>query len=385
MTTMQKHIQMKIKNLTIKTLVLVSLISMSVACSDNMGTPDNRLAEVTNLVEPMNDRELVLESSISAALYFEWDYVNPDEAGVAAYRVAFDRPDGDFSNPIYVVNAGNNGFANNVSLSHKDLNSIADKAGIHPSSTGTIKWTVLSSKGTQTMKSSQEHTLIVTRLGGFDELPIDLFITGEATEGGSNITNAIGMKKLSEGVFEIYTQLTEGLPYQFVSNKSGSGTVYSLSGENIILDGTSEVEETGVYKLYLDLEVGSFSMKQVTDVSLFLNWAQLYIELPYLGAGVWGVTDYEISGLSGNNNSDDRYKFRMASSEGETEWRSPDNDSKPTGDPEYYYMVERTNVEQWTNGQIWKTPATDGWNGKIYDITFTLNPDGPYTHNLVIK
>ena len=120
-------------------------------------------------------------------------------------------------------------------------------------------------------------------------------------------------------------------------------------------------------------------------MSLYLNWSQIYIELPYIGSGVWGVTNYEITGLSGNDNNDDRYKFRMSSSEGETEWRATDNDSKPTGDPEYYYMVERTNVEQWTNGQIWKTPATDGWSGKRYDITFSLTPEGPYTHNLVIK
>ncbi len=375
---------MKIINLTIKILVLTSLISLSAACSDNMGALDTRLAEVTNLVEPMNEKDLVLEPSITAALYFEWDYVNPDDSGVAAYRVAFDKSDGDFSNPIYVVNAGNNGFANNVSISHKKMNSIADKAGILPSSTGTVKWTVFSSKGMHTKKSSQENNLTITRLGGFDELPIDLFITGEATEGGSNISNAIKMKKLSEGVFEIYTHLTQGQPYQFASNRTGSGTTYSLSGDNIIPGGTSEVDESGVYKFYLDLEVGSFSMKHVINVSLFLNWAQKYIELPYLGLGVWGITNYEITGLSGNNDTDDRYKFRMASSEGETEWRAPDNDSKPTGNPEYYYMVERTNVTQWTNGQVWKSPI-NGWSGKKYDVTFSLNPDGPYTHNLVIK
>jgi len=370
-------------NISIVSLLLVA--ALFVSCSDNMGTPDDRLAPVTTFVEPINAREVVLQPGLADALYFEWDLVDPKEAGILTYQLAFDTEDGDFSSPIHVVNAGNNGFANSVSISHKEMNKIAGKAGVTPSATGTLKWTVFSSKGTKRTKSNVEHTLIITRLGGFEEIPLEIFITGAATEAGSNIANAIAMKKISEGVFEIYTRLTEGQPFQFVSGTSEDRTTYSLTEENIVMDGTSEVGETGVYKFYLDFEIGSFEMKHVTKVSLFLNWSQRYIDLPYIGSGVWGVTDYEISGLSGSDNSDDRYKFRMDSDAGETEWRAPNNDSKPTGDPEYYHMVERTNVTQWTDGQIWKTPATDGWSGKRYDITFTLSPNGPYTHNLIIK
>jgi hypothetical protein len=350
-----------------------------------MGTSDDRLAAVTTFVEPMDTREVILEPTLSAAIYFEWEYLNPAEAGVSTYRIAFDKEDGNFSSPIYVINADDNGFANSATISHKDMNKIAGKAGIGPSATGTVKWTVFSSKGTKTMKSSQERTLIITRLGGFEELPMELFLTGEATEAGTNIANAIAMKKIADGEFEIYSHLTEGTPFRFVSGKSAESTDYSLTETNIVMGGTTEVPVTGVYKFYLDFGIGSYTMKQVTRVSLFLNWAQRYIDLSYIGSGVWGVTNYEISGLSGNDNNDDRYKFRMNSDAGETEWRAPNNDSKPSGDPAYYYMVERTNVTQWTDGQIWKTPATDGWSGKRYDITFSLSPAGPYTHNLVIK
>ncbi|MPN03529.1 hypothetical protein SDC9_150759 [bioreactor metagenome] len=118
---------------------------------------------------------------------------------------------------------------------------------------------------------------------------------------------------------------------------------------------------------------------------LYLNWSQREIVLPYKGLGVWELTNHTITGLSGSDNSDDRYKFRMESSAGTTEWRAENNDSKPTGNASYYYMVERLNVEQWTNNQIWKNPATDGWSDKTYDITFSLNTSGEYTHNLVIK
>ena len=149
--------------------------------------------------------------------------------------------------------------------------------------------------------------------------------------------------------------------------------------------GTTTVSETGIYRYYVDFNAGSFTSKQVTKVSLFLNWSQREIELAYQGLGVWAVSDYKIEGLSGGDNDDDRYKFRMQSTAGETEWRAINNDSKPTGNESYYYMVEKSNVEQWTNNEIWKNPATDGWSGKTYDVTFSLNPSGEYTHNLVIK
>ena len=133
-------------------------------------------------------------------------------------------------------------------------------------------------------------------------------------------------------------------------------------------------------------------MKYIAGVALFVNRPQKYIELPYIGSGIWGVTNYEVTGLTGDDNTDDRYKFRMTGIENMetmeeiiTEWRAPNNDSKPSGNPEYYYMVEKTDVAQWTDGQIWKIPATDGWSGKRYDISFSLNPDEPYTHNVVIK
>lgn len=107
--------------------------------------------------------------------------------------------------------------------------------------------------------------------------------------------------------------------------------------------------------------------------------------MPYKGLGVWELTNHTITGLTDNDNNDDRYKFRMTSSDGVTEWRSPGNDSKPSGNEAYYYMVERENVQQWTDGEIWKSPSTTGWSDKTYDFMFSLNPGGQYTHNLIIK
>lgn len=364
---------------------IISLILVFAACSSEGEVRDLGVTAVKNLYEPVDGRTLALQSSASAMLYFEWEPARAEDSGGVLYEVAFDKADGNFSNPVMIVPADNNGGSNHATITHKDMNRIAAMAGIESAEEGTIKWTVYSSKGINPVKAEQERTLTLTRLAGFADIPERLFITGAGTEAGDDLANAIEMKKISDGEFEIYTKLTEGAPFKFVNAASGTPTEYSLSGEKIVEGGTSTVSKTGIYKYHLDFTIGSFTTKEVTKVSLFLNWSQRKIELPYKGFGVWELTNHTITGLTGNDNSDDRYKFRMESSEGETEWRSPGNDSKPTGNEAYYYMVERDNVQQWTDGQIWKTPSTTGWSDKTYDFMFSLNPAGPYTHNLIIK
>ena len=310
---------------------IISLIVISVSCSSEGEVRDLGVTPVNTLYEPVDGRTLVLQSSASAMLYFEWEPARAEDSGVVLYEVAFDNADGDFSNPIFVIASDNNGRSNHATLSHKQLNQIAAAAGIESAEEGTLKWTVFSSKGINPVKAKQERTITLTRLAGLANIPDQLFISGPATELGSGISNSIKMKKINDGEFEIYTKLKGGENFQFVSNNSGEPLTFSLSGEKLIEGGTSTVENTGIYKYYLDFNIGSFTVKEITKVNLYLCWSQRKIELPYKGLGIWELTNHTITGLTGNDNSDDRYKFRMESSAGETEWRSPGNDSKPSG------------------------------------------------------
>ncbi len=373
------------KKILIKLFTVASFIFAFIACSDDGEVRDLGVTAVSSLYEPDNGKTIVLQASASATLYFEWEPARAEDSGMVLYEVAFDEADGDFSEPLFVAAADNNGGSNHATFTHKQLNKIAAMAGIESAQQGMLKWTVLSSKGINPMKAEEERTLSLTRLSGLADIPDNLYITGAATENGDDLSKALVMKKLADGEFEIYTKLTEGESFKFVSATTGTPLEFSLSGEQVVVGGTSSVPKTGIYKYYLDFNIGSFTSKEVTKVSLFLNWSQMKVELPYKAYGVWELTNHTITGLTGGENTDDRYKFRMESSIGETEWRAINNDSKPTGNEAYYYMVEKTNVEQWTNNQVWKSPATDGWSDKTYDISFSLNPEGSYTHNLVIK
>lgn len=373
------------KAIYIKIIMITFLIASFIACSSDGEVRHLGVTPVQSLYEPVDGRTLVLQSSASAMLYFEWEPARAEDSGAVLYEIAFDKADGDFSNPIMMLAADNNGGSNHATITHKQLNQIAALAGIEPGAQGTLKWTVFSSKGINPVKAEEERTIILTRLAGFTDIPEQLFITGAATEAGSELSKALKMKRINKGEFEIYTKLTGGEPFQFVDSNTGEPKIYSLSGEKIVEGGTSTVAKTGIYHFYLDFNIGSYTTREIFKVYLFLCWSQRKIEIPYKRFGVWELTNYTITGLTGNDNLDDRYKFRMESSVGETEWRSPGNDSKPTGNEAYYFMVERNNVQQWTDGEIWKSPSTTGWSDKTYDIMFSLNPGGEYTHNLIIK
>lgn len=373
------------KNIYLKTTLVLLLGLALFSCNSDGEVRDLGVTEVATLYEPVDGRTLALQPSASAMLLFEWEPARAEDSGAVLYELAFDKENGDFSNPIFVLASDNNGGQNHATVSHKQLNQIAALAGIESSEQGTLKWTVLSSKGINPIKAKQERKITLTRLSGFANIPEQVYIAGEATEVGGDLSDALIMKKINDGEFEIYTKLKANAPFYFTNSTTDEPIIYSLSGEKIVEGGTSSVEKTGIYKYYLDFNIGSFTTKEVTKVNLFLNWSQRKIELPYKGLGIWELNNHSITGLTGNENNDDRYKFRMESSTGETEWRAPANDSKPSGNEAYYYMVERDNVQQWTDGQIWKSPSTTGWSDKTYDFMFSLNPEGAYTHNLTIK
>lgn len=355
------------------------------ACSSDGEVRHLGVTAVQSLYEPDNGKSVVLQSSASASLFFEWEPALAEDGGAVLYEIAFDKADGDFSDPVYVMASNNNGGDNSATITHKQLNQIAALAGVESGAQGSLKWTVYSSKGINPVKAAEERTLTLTRLAGFAEVPSQLYITGEGTEAGADLGDAVQMRKVADGEFEVFMKLTEGKPFKFVSAVTGTPTEYSLNGDKLVEGGTTSVAKTGIYKYYIDFNAGSFTSKEVTKVKLYLNWSQKEFELPYKGMGVWELNGLTITGLTDSDNSDDRYKFRMESSAGETEWRAINNDSKPTGNESYYYMVEKSNVEQWTNNEVWKTPATDGWSDKTYDITFSLSTLSEYTHNLVIK
>lgn len=369
--------------------IIATLLSMIfVSCNDSMGDPDTRLSEVKTLIEPADGKAIVLEPSASASVYFEWDYVKAEESGTAIYQIAFDKQDGDFSSPVYVMYADNNGYYNHVTITHKLLNKIAGMAGIMPSETGTLKWTVFSIKGTKMMKADQSNTLTVTRLAGFADFPVDVYITGEASEGGTDLAKAQKMKVVSNGTFEVYTKVLANKPFYFTDGISGTPRQFYTSNGLVKENGTTTITNDGVYRITLDFNTGAATYTLVEKIGFFFCPSNtILFELPYIGNGIFKATKQTVTFKQESWGRDQRYKFRMfvrenegQSDSEEWEWGTLNQtDSPPTAtSPESYYYMQLVTPTQWDNK--WKLMSD--FDGIPADYTVYLQADKPYTHSI---
>lgn len=378
------------KKKTIKFVLFASCLSVFMACSKTMGDPDNNLKEVEKLIEPGNGKTLELQPTASASEYFEWSYAAVENGGPAIYQIAFDKENGDFSNPVYLTYSDNNGFSNSANISHKQLNKILGMMGVAPSETGKIKWTVFSLKGINAVKAIQDNTLTVRRLSGFEEkdIPIDVYVTGEASEGEKDLSRAHKMKAVNTGEFEVYTRLKANAPFHFTNAKSGTPNTFSISGGLIKKGGNSTVAADGVYRITLDFNTGASSTTLVLGIGFFFSPSNsLLFELPYKGNGIFKAIQKTVTFKQEGWGRDERYKFRMFVKENggagemkELEWGTMNQtDSRPTPtSPESYYYLQLVPLTQWENK--WKLMSD--FDGIPADYTIYLQADRPYTHSV---
>lgn len=380
------------KHICIKTLCSLFCLLALVACDSNMGDADGSLAAVSDLIEPVDNKTIVLETAESAAVYFEWGYVDVNKGGTSVYQIAFDKADGDFSSPIFLANADNNGLKNSVTISHKQINRIASMAGILSSETGTLKWTVLSTKGTKALKADKVYNLTVTRLGGFEEIPVDVYVSGEGSEaGGDGQAKAHKMKAVAGGEFEAYTYLKAGKPFYFLEGQETTDSPRKFYTEKGLVKegGNVTVDTDGVYRVTLDFNIGACTYTLIDRISFYFCPENAYLfNLPYVGYGVFKAEKQTVTFKQEGWGRDERYKFRMFVKENggqgpekELEWATLNGtDSRPnaTSPEDYYYLKLLTDLSQWDNK--WKLMGD--FDGVPADYTVYLQADKPYTHSI---
>ncbi len=300
------------KNIIGCQLAVIALFLLIIGCKKDKNLDHTQVTEVSTLFAPENNKFLVLQP-LSGTAVFEWSQAKAEDSGVVLYEVVFDKESGDFSKPLYSVSSDGNGLYNKLTFAFKDLNRIAEMAGIPPSAAGKIKWTVWSSKGINVKKSGQVNTLEIERPEGFSSIPADLYLTGAATEGGADLSQAKHFKQIAAGSFEIYTSLKAGT-YSFAERNSGSPIMYSLSGSNKLIEGgtTTVTGETKQYRLVVDFNSATVVATQIVSVGLwFAPDNKILVELPYKGNGQWEVKGTPIVFKQETWGRDERYKFRL--------------------------------------------------------------------------
>jgi hypothetical protein len=292
--------------------------------------------------------------------------------------VVFDKAGGDFSKPIYKVVSDGSGVQTQATISQKTLNTIANAAGIAALASGTIKWAVITSKVTTNKVSAVNHTLQLTRPAGFATVPNAVYLTGSATEQGTDASKAIAFKKISDGVFELYTSLQAGT-YSLIDNTTGSATTYSVNGANILLNGVTTVSGSKtIYRISLDFNNAAATLTQIVSVNMYLAIDdKIWFTLPYIGNSQWELDSAEIDIPQESWGDESRYKYHFivkdpAGSPGD-EWYGSANQDNP--DPttstqlSYFYMYP-VNGSQWDN--CFKIVPT--YSGKKCNINVNFSP-----------
>jgi starch-binding outer membrane protein SusE/F len=369
---------------------LLLFMLLMIGCSKDDRDINMNISEVTAFYAPNDNLFVKLEPATSASVTFEWEQAKAEDGSLVMYEVAFDEEGGDFTTPIYKISSDGNGVQNRLTLSHKDLNRVANFAGIQALETGKLVWTVLASKGINVKKATVSRTIEVERPAGFAEIPTEVFLTGDATEAGTDLASAIKLKSTSPGVFEIYTQLSAGT-LAFVNKTTGTPTMYELQGSFIKEGDGSESPATDptVYRIELDFNNAAVKIHEVVNVGYWFSPRNaIEAELTYAGNGVFKAEDVPVEFRQESWGRDERYKFRMTlkdeqGTEFQEDWGSVNRDnSRPDANtPADWYKVFKQEVNQWD--YTFKFPGEADM--KNVDMTLSFDPASDYHHVIAIQ
>lgn len=332
---------------------------------------------------------ITLDVTSNVPVQLSWSGGEAADGGVVLYEVLFDKAGGDFSNPLARMKS-NFGALPNLSVTQAVLNTIARNAGIMPEEVGNIIWTVTASKGGVVKTTDKYASIQVTRGEGIDNIPTSLFLYGSATENGGQ--TGIPFRMVEDGVFQIYTTLSEG---DMIFKSAASGEAFSY-----YIDETSKLREGDVAMaapasdqvVRLTVDFGTMSMK--TDVvgnSVRCIWGATFNNiavLNYVGDGKFvGEGDIvfvdpsrpETNPPSWLGWTEERYYFVAVVNGQEVCWGRHDNVSpeRPVGgEPASFYSMYEFPWSQWDH--LWKMKGSLDYTHAT--ITIDTNANGFKIH-----
>jgi hypothetical protein len=214
-----------------------------------------------------------------------------------------------------------------------------------------------------------------------------LFIYGEASEYGADITGAREFRHISDNTYQLYTKLTAGtfnltssthgdIYYYKGDDSSDTPNTYTLTQGNGYFAGTPLENTTeAVYRITVDLTAMTMTLEAITGVQLKHggndDWTR---DFTYASDGVWESKNIGIERIGWWG---ERYNFAAFANEKEEIWgyhrsnndgpevyhytaEDPTNNNLP---PQYLYVRDRGEISSW-------------------DYTFKDGREGSMEHNL---
>jgi hypothetical protein len=370
-------------------LLFVALLGLLAGCKKDENALDDTITPVSNYISPADNSFYRLDPPSNAAVTFEWSQARAADGTLVLYEVVFDKDGGDFSKPVYSIVSGTNGLDTKLTLSHGDLNRIANLAGIASQSQGKLKWMVNASKGLNVLPATTARTMTVERPAGFSVIPGNLYLTGSGTEAGANLGQALPFKRVSAGIFELYTKLGPG-DVKMVDATTGTPTEYYINGTKLLqgANATSPATTAAVYRVTLDFNNGSSVLTEIQSVGLWVAAQnKVTVTLPYKGKGLWEIDNTPIEFFQFDWGRDERYKFVFVEKSAtgtvtNRQYGSTNSDNQPataTTAAAYFTLVPVPD-NQWNNS--YKFIATA--DRKNVDLLVMMQPTA-YTHQVKVR
>ncbi|PST82889.1 hypothetical protein C7T94_09645 [Pedobacter yulinensis] len=336
---------------------------------------------------PAATAHVVVSPASNAVLTFTWEPAKTGNYSGVFYEVQFDKENGNFTKPIYRSGTGRQNVEPKLVLSHKEVNKLAYAAGIPELATGKVRWRVVASNGV--IEAFSEPSVIsLARPAGFAENPTDVYLSGEATETGADLAKAMKFKRLSDGVFELYTALSPG-SYKLTDKTSGTPLTFSVDGGLLkeAASGASPAAVKTVYRINLDFNKSTAVLTEIQSAGLwFAPYNRIQATLAYAGQGVFRATDVQVTWKQETWGKDERYKFRVsekgpAGTIAVRNWGSSNKDnSRPTsGTAASYFFLREVDNTQYDYTYKFMSESEKA------DIELNFGASADYTHKITFK
>ena len=364
----------------------IAIFLCGVSCTDDLKYQPGAVSPVQHLYSPQDKHYEELQSAASSNLEFSWETSYASDGQPVHYELAFyAHPDGE------IIHRHDAGFSNHCSLSHKEINIIAKEAGIEVGQSGDFYWSVIACRGLyEAQPKATPRCISVKRLLGFDIIPSSLYISGEGSENGVGVSDAIIGRKTNDGEFVFYHRLTANKGFVFTDSQQAQHQIYTV--ENGILTDQSTIPatvgESGVYRISIDMNIRSIRFEYISRVMYnFAPRTEDNREMVYIGNGCWKLSDYKVNFKEEGWGLDERYNFHPFIDGVEYVWAGKKgNDSRPAETGGIEYKIETESLFTGDNYGPEKFKFHESFNKKTVDITLIMSGSAEYnTHTIEIK
>ena len=353
-------------------------------CSDEGNEINYNIQTGNKLYLPAENESIDL--SLGSDVRFEWSPSIAEDNGFVSYELLFDRENGDFSQPLAAMTSQLTGSQTYLSVTAKELNTVARAAGLGIMESGNIRWTVRASKGINGSIYTESRLLSVTTMNSMSPLPQSVTLQGEATEDPAAgipmvVSAGIDNEAATEGTFECFTKIKSGADFTVVDDL---GRYYELNE-----DGTLSYSETpvnnrmsaeGIYWIKIDFGVMTWEPKAITKMEYYAaSWvdnkmSKVNEPMTYVGKGVWELLDYENT-ISDNSANDSRHRFNATLGDGSKLYLGTRSSLGTSYTTDYLKVNFYTTLGNVDWDRTYNFLTTDC--GRAFDCYLYLNADNP--------